>query len=101
MTQTLDYDDLQPWYKRFMLKTKRWIDNLTYRVRNARSLKDAIIGSSIIIGLPTILIGPFLLHIAYCLLAERAIMLAILILGLIVPPIGWFHGLAIFLSWLF
>lgn len=101
MTQTIDYDDLRPWHKRIARKARQLIDNLTHRVRGARNWKQALIGWCIIIGLPTIIVGPFLLHIAYCLMAERAIMLAILILGLILPPIGWFHGLTIFLSWIF
>jgi len=100
MVQTLDYDTF-PWHKRILRKARRWFSEVKYRASNVRTWRDALIVWSFIIIVPTIIFGPFLLHIAYCLMAERAIMLAILIFGLVVPPIGWFHGLLIFLSWIF
>ena len=56
------------------------------------------------IGLFIIVIGglitPFITHIVWCINAasETGSAIALLIVGVLIPPVGWVHGLALWLG---
>ncbi len=44
--------------------------------------------------------GPFITHIVWCInaAAETGSAIALLILGVFIPPVGWMHGIALWLG---
>jgi hypothetical protein len=48
-----------------------------------------------IIGL-FVVVGPWVYHLVYCFKQQEYILLLV---GGIIPPIGWIHGLGAFLGW--
>lgn len=47
-------------------------------------------------GILLVAIGPLLNHIVYCFQSEKYILL---LAGVIVAPVGWFHGIGLFFGW--
>lgn len=47
------------------------------------------------LSLVILVVAPFINHLVYCFRAEKYLLL---IAGAIVAPVGWFHGLGLFLG---
>ena len=43
-----------------------------------------------------ILLGPWINHIVYCFQNKEYVLL---VAGAIIAPVGWFHGIGLFLGW--
>ena len=55
---------------------------------------------ALVVGLFGLVLGPFITHIVWCINAasETGSAIALLIVGIIIPPVGWVHGLSIWLG---
>ena len=51
---------------------------------------------AIMLGVIFIAIAPILNHIVYCFKAGSYVLL---LAGVLVPPVGWFHGLGLAFGW--
>lgn len=48
------------------------------------------------LGIIFITIAPIINHIVYCFKDESYVLL---LAGVLVPPVGWFHGIGLFFGW--
>ena len=50
--------------------------------------------------LAVVIVVPFVRHIVWCVqhAAETGSAIALLIVGLVIPPVGWLHGLSVLLG---
>ena len=55
-------------------------------------LAFALMGLGIAIATIAAIIGPFIVHIVVCVKTNWA---AMLIIGLVIPPVGWVHGVGV------
>ena len=51
---------------------------------------------AILLGIIFIAIAPIINHIVYCFKDESYVLL---LAGVLVPPVGWFHGIGLFFGW--
>ena len=51
---------------------------------------------AIMLGVIFIAIAPIISHIVYCFKDESYVLL---LAGVLVPPVGWFHGIGLFFGW--
>ena len=51
---------------------------------------------AIVLGVIFITLAPMLNHIVYCFTDESYVLL---LAGVLVPPVGWFHGIGLFFGW--
>ena len=49
-----------------------------------------------LLGVIFIAIAPIINHIVYCFKDESYVLL---LAGVLVPPVGWFHGIGLFFGW--
>ena len=52
------------------------------------------------VGFVGLVLGPLITHIVWCINAasETGSAIALLIVGLIIPPVGWIHGISLWLG---
>lgn len=52
---------------------------------------------AIVGGFFALIFGPFITHIVWCINAasETGSAIALLIVGIVIPPVGWVHGVAL------
>lgn len=55
----------------------------------------------IVLGFLFIIFGPIINHVVWCInaAAETGSAIALLIIGLVFPPLGWVHGVALWLGY--
>ena len=53
-----------------------------------------------IAALAIVIIGPILTHVIWCInmAEETGSAIALLLVGLFIPPVGWFHGMSLWLG---
>ena len=51
---------------------------------------------AILLGIIFITLAPMLNHIVHCFTDESYVLL---LAGVLVPPVGWFHGIGLFFGW--
>lgn len=49
-----------------------------------------------LLGIIFITLAPIINHIVYCFKDESYVLL---LAGVLVPPVGWFHGIGLFFGW--
>ncbi len=61
-----------------------------------------IAGVAAVIALLTVSFGPWIYHIVWCIqnvTADRIDVLALLVVGMVIAPVGWVHGIALVLGY--
>lgn len=65
--------------------------------RTARRATDSVTGALVALLIVAFTVGPFITHIVWCIgkAAETGSAIALLIVGVVMPPVGWAHGLCL------
>ncbi len=69
--------------------------------RNTRQDSGALGFLLLILGFISIVFAPLINHIVWCINAasETGSAIALLIVGILIPPVGWVHGVALWLGY--
>ena len=73
------------------------------RIKNGytRILGAGLLGIGFLGSILAVIFGPFIYHIIWCInmASETGSAIALLIVGVILPFIGWIHGVALLFGW--